>query len=311
MNNQSIITDFLLLRFFETWELQVLHFVVFLVIYLAALLGNVLIITVVALEQSLHTPMYFFLLNLSFLDLCYISTTVPKSMANSITNSRLISFSGCVAQVFLVITLAAAELAFLLVMAYDRYVAVCLPLHYRIIMNRDACVQMAGCCWFISLLYSVLHTGNTFRLHFCQSNIIGQFFCDIPQLLKISCSSTQPHDILMLVLAAVLGGTCFALIVVSYSNIFLSVLHLPSTQGKHKAFSTCVPHLTVFCLFLGTATFTYTQPRSASSLAKDLLAAVFYSVLPPVLNPNIYSLRNKEIKEAVSKLLVRAISFPK
>ncbi|XP_006036492.1 olfactory receptor 14A16-like [Alligator sinensis] len=306
MTNQSIVTEFLLLGFFNNRELQILHFVVFLVIYLAALLGN-LIITVVALDRHLHTPMYFFLFNLSFLDLCYISTTVPKSMANSITNSRLISLSGCVAQVFLVITLAAAELAFLTVMAYDRYVTICLSLHYRMIMNRDACALMAVCCWLISLLYSVLHTGNPFRLHFCQSNIIGQFFCDIPQLLKISCSNTQPNDILMFVLEAVIGLGCFASVVIAYCCIFLTVLQIPPTQGKYKTFSTCMPHLIVFCLFLGTAAFTYTKPRSVSSLIKDLLAAVLYSVLPPVLNPIIYSLRNKEIKKALSNLFGRTI----
>ncbi|XP_050791687.1 olfactory receptor 14A16-like [Gopherus flavomarginatus] len=305
MSNQTIVTEFLLLGFSDMQEEQILHFLVFLVIYLAALVGNLLIITVIALDQHLHTPMYFFLGNLSFLDLCYISVTVPKSMADSLTNNRLISFSGCVIQVFLVITFAGAELAFLTVMAYDRYIEICRPLHYKVTMNRGACAQMAVGSWISSMMCSVLHTTNTFRLHFCGSNVIAQFFCDIPQLLKISCSDTHANVIAVIVLVSLVDVFCFVLIVVSYIHIFSTVMRIPSEQGRYKAFSTCIPHLAVFCLFISTASFTYMRPRSMSSTSLDLMAAVLYCVVPPLMNPIIYSLRNKEIKGSLWKMIGR------
>ncbi|XP_039357773.1 olfactory receptor 14A16-like [Mauremys reevesii] len=305
MSNQTIVTEFLLLGFSDMREEQILHFLVFLVIYLAAMVGNLLIITVIALNQHLHTPMYFFLGNLSFLDLCYISVTVPKSMSDSLTNNRLISFSGCVTQVFLVITFAAAELAFLTVMAYDRYIAICHPLHYKVTMNRGACVQLAVGSWISSMMCSVLQTANTFRLHFCRSNVIAQFFCDIPQLLKISCSDTHGNIIVMIALGSVLDVVCFVLIIVSYIHIFSTVMRIPSEQGRYKAFSTCIPHLVVFCLFISTASFTYMRPKSMSSTSLDLMAAVLYCVVPPLMNPIIYSLRNKEIKGSLWKMIGR------
>ncbi|XP_032637002.1 olfactory receptor 14A16-like [Chelonoidis abingdonii] len=305
MSNQTIVTEFLLLGFSDMREEQILHFLVFLVIYLVALVGNLLIITVIALNQNLHTPMYFFLGNLSFLDLCYISVTVPKSMTDSLTNNRLISFSGCVTQVFLVITFAAAELAFLMVMAYDRYIAICHPLHYKVTMNRGACAQLAVSSWISSMICSVLQTANTFRLHFCRSNVIAQFFCDIPQLLKISCSDTHANVIVMIALGSLLDVVCFVLIIVSYIHIFSTVMRIPSEQGRYKAFSTCIPHLAVFCLFISTASFTYMRPRSMSSTSLDLMAAVLYCVVPPLMNPIIYSLRNKEIKGSLWKMIGR------
>ncbi|KAM9119061.1 olfactory receptor 14A16-like [Pangshura tecta] len=305
MCNQTIVTEFLLLGFSDMREEQILHFLVFLVIYLAALVGNLLLITVIALDQHLHTPMYFFLGNLSFLDLCYISVTVPKSMADSVTNNRLISFYGCVIQVFLVVTFAGAELAFLTVMAYDRYIAICHPLHYKVIMNRGACAQMAVSSWIISMICSVLQTVNTFRLHFCRSNLIAQFFCDIPQLLKISCSDTYANVIILIVLVSLGDVVCFVFIIVSYIHIFSAVMRIPSEQGRYKVFSTCIPHLVVFCLFISTASFTYMRPRSMSSTSVDLMAAVFYCVVPPLMNPIIYSLRNKEIKQSLWKMIGR------
>ncbi|XP_044840998.1 olfactory receptor 14A16-like [Mauremys mutica] len=301
-SNQTILTEFLLLGFSDIRELQILHFVVFLVIYLTALIGNLLILIVVAVDRHLHTPMYFFLGNLSFLDLCYISVTVPKSMANSLTNDRHISFSGCVAQVFLVVTFVITEMTLLVIMAYDRYVAICHPLHYRVIMNTGTCAQMAAGSWIGSAIYAAFHTGNTFRLPFCQSNAIGQFFCDIPQLLKISCADTHPNETLLLACVIFLCFICFGLIIVSYTRIFSTVLMIPSAQGKSKAFSTCLPHMFVVGLFLSSGMFTYMKPNSGSSTYYDLLAAVLYTVLPPAMNPLIYSLRNKEIKKALRKI---------
>nr|XP_005309086.1 olfactory receptor 14A16-like [Chrysemys picta bellii] len=302
--NQTILTEFLLLGFSDIRELQILHFVVFLVIYLTALIGNLLILIAVAVDRHLHTPMYFFLGNLSFLDLdlCYISVTVPKSTANSLTNDRQISFSGCVAQVFLMVTFVITEMTLLLIIAYNWYIAICHPLHYRVIMNTGTCVQMAAGSWIGSAIYTAFHTGNTFRLSFCQSNAIDQFFCDIPQLLKISCADTHLNETLLLACVIFLCFISFGLVIVSYTRIFSTTLMIPSAQGKSKAFSTCLPHMTVVGLFLGTGMFTYMKPNSGSSTYYDLLATVLYTVLPPAMNPLIYSLRNKEIKEALRKI---------
>nr|XP_042702493.1 olfactory receptor 14A16-like [Chrysemys picta bellii] len=284
MSNQTAVTEFLLLGFSDVQELQILHFVVFLVLYLISLLGNILIITAIALNHHLHTPMYFFLMNLSVLDLCSISVTIPKSMANSLTNTRSISYSGCVAQIFLVIFFATADFAILTVMAYDRYVAICQPLHYETVMNRRACVQMAASAWISGILYSALHTRNTFAISFCGGNMVDQFFCEIPQLLIFSLC---------------LASSCFVFIIVSYVQIFKAVLRISSEQGRHKAFSTCLPHLFVVSLFLCTAAFAYLKPTSSSTSDLNLMVAVLYSVLPPMMNPIIYSMRNKELKGEV------------
>ncbi|KAM7150574.1 olfactory receptor 14A16-like [Macrochelys suwanniensis] len=304
MSNRTTVTEFLLLGFSGVRELQILHFVVFLVIYLAALMANLLIITVVALEHRLHTPMYFFLMNLSILDLSSISVTIPKSMANSIMNTRSISYPGCVTQVFLFVVFIAADLALLTIMAYDRYVAICQPLHYERVMNQRACVQMAASAWITGIVYSALHTGNTFRLPFCQSNVINQFFCEIPQLLKLACSDSYLSEVGLLAFSVFLSFNCFVFIIVSYVQIFKTVLRIPSEQGRHRAFSTCLPHLTVVSLFLSTGFFAYLKPASSSASDLDLMMGVLYSLLPPVMNPIIYSMRNKEIKAALKKLIV-------
>ncbi|XP_034642622.1 olfactory receptor 14A16-like [Trachemys scripta elegans] len=305
MVNRTTVSEFLLLGFSDIREQQILYSMVFLLIYLAAVIGNLLIIAVVALDCHLRTPMYFFLFNLSFLDLCYISVTIPKMFANSLTNSRSISFFGCVTQVFLVISLAATECAFLSVMAYDRYTAICFPLHYRMIMSRGTCAQMAAGSWVSGFLYSVLHTGNTFRLPFCHSNVVGQFFCDIPQLLKLSCSDTYSNKVVVVLFGVCLALGCFVFIIMSYIQIFSTVLKIPSMQGRRKAFSTCLPHLVVIGLFFGTGSFVYMRQTSMSSSYWDLLASVLYAVLPPLSNPIIYSLRNKEIREALGRVIAR------
>ncbi|XP_044837735.1 olfactory receptor 14A16-like isoform X1 [Mauremys mutica] len=303
MSNQTTITEFLLLGFSDIPELQILHFVVFLVLYLASLLGNLLIITAIALNHQLHTPMYFFLMNLSILDLGTISVTIPKSMANSLMNTRLISYSGCVAQVFLVFFFASADFAILTIMAYDRYVAICQPLHYETVMNRRACVQMAASAWISVILYSAVHTGNTFAISFCGGNMVDQFFCEVPQLLKLACSNSDLSEVGFLIFSVCLASSCFLFIIVSYVQIFTTVLRIPSEQGRHKAFSTCIPHLIVVSLFICTGTFAYLKPISSSTSGLDLMVAVLYSVLPPMTNPIIYSMRNKELKGALSKLI--------
>ncbi|NXW52905.1 O14J1 protein, partial [Nyctiprogne leucopyga] len=303
MTNSSSITQFLLLAFADTRELQLLHFWLFLGIYLAALLGNGLVITTIACDHHLHTPMYFFLLNLSLLDLGSISTTVPKSMANSLWNTRAISYLGCAAQLFLFFFLVSSEYCLLTIMAYDRYVAICKPLHYETLLGSRACVHMAAAAWGTGFLNALLHTANTFSLPLCQGNVLDQFFCEIPQILKLSCSHSYLREVGLLVVGASLAFGCFVFIVVSYVQIFRAVLRIPSEQGRHKAFSTCLPHLAVVSLYISTAMFAYLKPPSISSPSLDLFVSFLYSVVPPAVNPLIYSLRNQELKDALWKLI--------
>uniref|UniRef100_A0A493TTG3 Olfactory receptor n=2 Tax=Anas platyrhynchos TaxID=8839 RepID=A0A493TTG3_ANAPP len=303
MSNSSSITEFLLLQFADTRELQLLHFALFLGIYLAALLGNGLVLTAIACDHRLHTPMYFFFLNLALLDMGCISTTVPKAMANSLHDTRAISYEGCAAQVFLFPFLMSAEYFILTIMAYDRYAAICNPLHYGTLLGSRACAQMAAAAWGSGVLYAVLHTANTFSLPLCQGNAVEQFFCEIPQILKISCSHSYLRSFWVLVVGVWLASVCFVFILFSYVQIFRAVLRMPSEQGRHKAFSTCLPHLFVVSLFISTGFFAYLKPPSISSPSLNLVMAVLYSVMPPTLNPLIYSMRNKELKWAIRKVI--------
>ncbi|KAM9593470.1 olfactory receptor 14J1-like [Morphnus guianensis] len=301
MSNSSSITEFLLLAFADTRQLQLLHFWLFLGIYLAALLGNGLIITSVACDHRLHTPMYFFLLNLSLLDLGSISTTVPQSMANSLWDTRAISYWECAAQVFFFLFLFTAEYCVLTIMAYDRYIAICKPLHYGTLLGSRACVHMAAAAWASGFLYAVMHTANTFSLPLCQGNAVDQFFCEIPQILKFSCSRSYLREVGILVLSACLAFGCFVFILFSYVQIFRAVLRIPSEQGRHKAFSTCLPHLAVVSLFVSTGMFAYLKPPSLTSPSLNLVVAVLYTVVPPAVNPLLYSMRNQELKDALRK----------
>ncbi|XP_014818240.1 PREDICTED: olfactory receptor 14J1-like [Calidris pugnax] len=304
MSNSSSIIEFLLLAFADTRELQLLHFWLFLGIYLAALLGNGLIITAIACDHRLHTPMYFFLLSLAVTDLGSISTTVPKTMANSLWDTRVISYAGCVSQVFLFPFLILAEFYFLTIMAYDRYVAICKPLHYETLLGSRACVHMAAAAWGTGFLTALLHTVTTFSIPLCQGNSVDQFFCEIPQILKLSRSETEYlKEVGLLVVTVFFSFICFVFLVVSYVQIFRAVLRIPSEQGRHKAFSTCLPHLAVLSLFLITSVFSYLKPPSISFPSLDLVLAVLYSVVPPAVNPLIYSMRNQELKAALRKLI--------
>ncbi|NXJ72923.1 O14CZ protein, partial [Rostratula benghalensis] len=301
--NSSSISEFLLLAFSDTRELQLLHFWLFLGIYLAALLGNGLIITAVACDHRLHTPMYFFFLNLSILDLGSISTTVPKSMANSLWDSRSIYYWGCAAQLFFFLFFIVSEFYLLTVMAYDRYVAICKPLHYGTLLGSRACVLMAAAAWASGFLHALLYTASTFSIPVCQGNVINQFFCEIPHILKLSCLDSYFKEVWLLLASVCFSSGCFVFIVVSYVEIFRAVLRIPSEQGRHNAFSTCLPHLVVVSLFISTGVFSYLKPPSISSPSLDLLLAVLYSVVPPAVNPLIYSMRNQQLKNAIRSLV--------
>ncbi|XP_072214369.1 olfactory receptor 14A16-like [Excalfactoria chinensis] len=303
MPNSSSISEFLLLPLADTRQLQLLHFWLLLGIYLAALLGNGLISTAVACDQHLHTPMYFFLLNLALLDLGCISTTVPKAMANALWDTRAISYAGCASQIFFLLVFLSAEFYLLTIMSYDRYVAICKPLHYGTLMDSRACATMAAAAWGAGLLNSLLHTASTFSLPLCQGNAVNQFFCEIPQILKLSCSESNLREVVFIIFSGILVFGCFVFILVSYVQIFKTVLRMPSDQGRHKAFSTCLPHLAVVSLFVSTVFYAYLKPPSLSSPLMDLTVALLYSVVPPTLNPIIYSMRNREIKHSLRKVL--------
>ncbi|XP_078234195.1 olfactory receptor 14A16-like [Pogona vitticeps] len=300
-SNQSSITQFLLLGFSEVHELQVLHFILFLVYYVVAVGGNLLIITAVLTDHRLHNPMHFFLVNLAIQDVGQISVIVPKSMANSLMGSRQISYSGCVAQVLFFLFFGASDFFLLTVMAYDRYVAICNPLKYEMLMNKQACLQMIIIVWLSSFLYAVLHTGGTFASPFC-SNIVNQFFCEIPHLIKLTCSNLYLIEIDLLLLTAVAVVGCFVFIIVTYVYIFNAVLKIPSVQGRQKAFSTCLPHLIVVSLLVLTGCSVYIKPPSNSPSYLDLTMTILYSMFPPLMNPIIYTIRNKGIKKAVFKV---------
>ncbi|NXP28369.1 O14J1 protein, partial [Scytalopus superciliaris] len=299
MSNSSSMSQFLLLAFADTRELQLLHFWLSLGISLAALLGNGLIISAVACDHHLHTPMYFFLLNLSLTDLGSICTTVPKAMHNSLWDTTTISYMACATQVFFFMFFVGAEVSLLTIICYDRYVAICKPLHYGTLLGSRACAHMAAAAWASGFLNALLHTANTFSLPLCHGNALGQFFCEIPHILKLSCSHSYLREVGLLGVVSSLSFGCFIVIVFSYVQIFRADLRIPSEQGRHKAFSMCLPHLAVVSLFLSTGIFAYLKPPSISSPSLDLVVSVLYSVVPPAVNPLIYSLRNQELKDAL------------
>ncbi|XP_027487574.1 olfactory receptor 14J1-like [Corapipo altera] len=303
MSNSSSMAQFLLLAIADRRELQLLHFWLFLAISLAALLANGLILSAVACDHHLHTPMGFFLLNLSLTDLGCICTTVPKAMHNSLWDTTTISYTGCAAQLFFFVFFISAEYYLLTIMYYDCYVAICKPLHYGTLLGSRACAHMAAAAWVTGFLNALLLTANTFSLPLCQGNALGQFFCEIPHILELSCSHSSIRELGLLLISISLAFGCFIFIVFSYVQIFRAVLRIPSQQGWHKAFSTCLPHLAVVSLFLSTAFFAYLMPPSISSPSLDLALSVLYSVLPPALNPFIYSLRNQELKDALRKMM--------
>ncbi|KAM3821167.1 olfactory receptor 14A16-like [Vipera latastei] len=301
MSNQTI-SGFLLLEFTTNSELQILHFVVFLILYLGIVMANVLIISAVIFDSHLHWPMYFFLMNLAIQDIGQVSTIIPKSMINSLKNTRYISYFGCVAQVFSLIFFMQSDFSLLTVMAYDRYIAICKPLHYEMVMSRTLCKQIIASTWITGLLYGLVHTAGTFANTFC-SNVVNQFFCEIPHLLTLSCSDWYFHEILIILLSCSLALVCFTFVILSYTKILIIVLRIPSVHGKKKVLSTCLPHLTVFSIFVSTTMFAYLKPNTNIESHLNLLFTIIYSLMPPLLNPIIYGLRNKDIGLALTKLL--------
>lgn len=305
MENSTEVNEFRLLGLSDTPELQVPLFITFTLIYLITLVGNLGMITLILLDPCLHTPMYFFLSNLSLVDCVYSSAVTPKVMAGFLTGDKVISYGGCVAQMFFFVAFASTDCFLLAVMAYDRHAAVCKPLHYTTTVTPSVCARMAIGCYIWGFVVSAINTGFTFCLSFCHSNVVHHFFCDIPPILALSCSDIHINEIVLFALATF--NVLFALIVIftSYLFILIAILRMPSAEGRKKAFSTCASHLTAIAMFYGTVIFMYLQPSSSHSMDNDQVASVFYTIIVPMLNPIIYSLRNREVNSAFRKAVIK------
>ncbi|XP_030042424.1 olfactory receptor 1009-like [Microcaecilia unicolor] len=303
--NRTRVTEFVFLGLVNTPSLNVLIFLVFAVIYLITLTSNVTIIVLVKLDSRLHSPMYFFLCYLALIEIWYTTATIPKMLANSLQERKTISFVGCFMQMFFFVSLGSTECALLAVMAYDRYAAICNPLHYSVIMNSRMCLQLAVVSGSVGFTNGLVHTVLTSRLPFCKSTTINHFVCDIPPLLKLSCSDTFINELLaFLVGGSVIMGS-FVLTLISYAYIITTILKIRTAEGRRKAFSTCTSHLTVVSLFFGTVTYTYIRPTSNYSLDQDRVIFIIYSTVTPLANPFIYSFRNKELQGAFQKVMVK------
>ncbi|XP_041522476.1 olfactory receptor 13A1-like [Microtus oregoni] len=301
MNNYTAVVEFVLQGFSMNHAFHAFFLVFFPISYLMALAGNTLIFMAISLNPSLHTPMYFFLENLALMDIACTSTVLPKMLEGLVGKGSHISYKGCLTQLFFLTWVLGAELLLLTAMAYDRYVAICRPLHYSMLMSRPVCVLLAGSVWAISAINSSVHTGLMARLHFCGPNQIRHFFCEIPALLLLSCSPTTLNDIMTVIADVYFGVINFLFTMISYSFIIASILRIRSAEGKRRAFSTCSAHLVVVILYYSTVIYTYVQPGSGSS-GNSKVAALIYTAVSPTLNPLIYSLRNKDVKVALRKV---------
>nr|XP_028595137.1 olfactory receptor 5V1-like [Podarcis muralis] len=293
--------DFYFTELSDLPEVRIFLFVAILLIYLITLAGNGAILTAIATDSHLQTPMYFFISNLSFLDVLCPTVTVPKMLQIFMSENKTISFIGCVLQLFFLIYAVGTEVFLLSVMAYDRYVAICSPLHYTNIMTKRRCVQLAAGTLLTGFINSMIHTSLTFTLSFCEPYKIHQYYCDIPPLMAASCSSTYLPELVALLVAGILGGGAFLVTLISYIYIISTILRMRSAEGRRKAFSTCGSHLTVVFLFYGTTIATYVRPTSSYSPKQDRIVSMLYGIVTPMLNPMIYSLRNKDVKRALVK----------
>ncbi|KAH0511347.1 olfactory receptor 1496-like [Microtus ochrogaster] len=302
-NNQSIITQFLLMGLPISPEHQHLFYALFLAMYLTTVLGNLLIFILILLDSHLHTPMYLFLGNLSFSDLCFSSVTMPKLLQNMQNHDPTITYAECLTQMYFLMFFGDMESFLLVVMAYDRYVAICFPLHYTSIMSPKLCACLLLPMWMLATFNAMMHTVLMARLSFCEKNLILNFFCDVLALLKLACSDTYINELMLLIMSSLIGIIPFALIVVSYVRIVFSILKIHSTQGLRKLFSTCGSHLSVVFLFYGTIIGLFLCPSTNNSAVKETAMAVMYTVVTPMMNPFIYSLRNRDIKGALRRVI--------
>ncbi|XP_045642935.1 olfactory receptor 1052-like [Ursus americanus] len=301
--NFTLVTEFILLGLTDRAELKVVLFVLFLLIYTISLVGNLGMLILIQITPKLQTPMYHFLSCLSFVDACYSSVFAPKMLLNFFVERETISFSACIMQYFFFVSLLTTEGFLLAAMAYDRYVAIVNPLVYTVAMTKRVCmVLVIGSC-VGGLINSLTHTIGLVKLSFCGPNIISHFFCDLPPLLKLSCSDTSMNELLLLIFSGIIAMITFLVVMVSYVFIVATILRIRSAASRHKAFSTCASHLTAVTLFYGSISFSYIQPSSQYSLQQEKVVSVFYTLVIPMLNPVIYSLRNKEVKDAVKRAI--------
>ncbi|XP_001375807.3 olfactory receptor 1019 [Monodelphis domestica] len=303
--NHSVVTEFIFMGITQDPQLQIIFFAVFLAVYLINVVGNVGMIILIVMDAQLHTPMYFFLCNLSLVDLGYSSAIAPRMLADFLTQHKIISFSSCATQFAFFVGFVDAECYVLAAMAYDRFVAICRPLHYSSMMSNRVCLVLTVGSYFAGLVSLVAHTSLTFSLDYCGSNIINHFFCEIPPLLALSCSDTYVSEILLFSLCGFIEFSTILIIFISYTFILVAILRISSNEGRLKAFSTCGSHLTGVTLFYGTVMFMYLRPTSTYSLDQDKWASVFYTIIIPMLNPIIYSLRNKDVKAAFKRVIIR------
>ncbi|XP_032758019.1 olfactory receptor 5I1-like [Rattus rattus] len=302
LENITVKTEFLLLGFSDHPELQTLLFAVFFSIYSVTLMGNVGMILLITVSPNLHIPMYFFLCILSFTDACYSSAIAPKLLVDLISDKKVISYNGCATQLYFVCTLADTESFLLAAMAYDRYIAICNPLLYTVIMSKRVCTQLAFGAFLSGTMSSIIHTTNTFQLSFC-SKEINHFFCDISPLFSLSCSDTYIHDIILVVFASLVEALSLLTVLLSYTYIIVAIFKTGSAEGRKKGFSTCASHLTVITIYHGTLIYIYVRPSTGHSMDTDKMTSVFYTLIIPMLNPFIYSLRNKDVKFAFRKII--------
>ncbi|XP_050773892.1 olfactory receptor 10C1-like [Gopherus flavomarginatus] len=303
--NHSMVTQFIFLGFSQDPVTRVILCVGFSIIYTISLMGNSIIILIIVLDSALHSPMYFFLWNLSFLESCYISVTIPKMLVNFVSEERTISFTGCAIQMHFILSLGTTECYLLAAMAYDRYRAICCPLHYPTIMNPRVCANMAIVCWLCGILMPMGKVIWIFSLPYCGPNEINHFFCDIHPVLKLACGDTSRSEVFIVLISLIITVIPFLMVLVSYAGILYTILKTTSSEGRHKAFSTCSSHLTVVILFYGSACAMYLRPKSSHIADVDRVVALFYTVVTPTLNPMIYSLRNQEVKAALRRLTGR------
>ncbi|XP_062053864.1 olfactory receptor 5B12 [Lepus europaeus] len=308
MENSTGVTDFLLAGLTDDPDLQIPLFTVFLLIYIITVVGNVGMMQLILLDSRLHTPMYFFLSNLSLVDFGYSSAVTPKVMAGLLLRDKIMSYNACATQFFFFAGFITVESFLLASMAYDRYAAVCKPLHYTTTMTTSVCACLAIGCYVCGFLNASIHTGNIFRLPFCQSHVVDHFFCDAPPLLALSCSDSHISEMVIFFVVGFNALFSILVILISYLFIFITILRMHSSEGRQKAFSTCASHLTAVSIFYGTVIFMYLQPSSSHSMGTDKMASVFYTMVIPMLNPLVYSLRNKEVKNAFKKSVGKAKS---
>ncbi|XP_001378440.3 olfactory receptor 13A1-like [Monodelphis domestica] len=301
LRNQTLVTEFILQGFSDSIPIRILLFGTFFFLYTIALTGNILIIVLVIRSSSLHTPMYFFLVNLAMLDMICTTSVLPKVLENLVTEKKTISYGGCMAQVYFLIWSVSGELLLFTAMAYDRYVAICHPLHYSTMMSKKICVLLAVGVWSICGLNTTINTGLMIRLSFCGPNIINQFFCEIPPVLLLSCTSTYVNNIMTVLADVFFSVLNFLLTIVSYCFIISSIMRIQTTEGKKRAFSTCSSHLIVVTMYYCTVFYAYVSPISSYSPENGKVVAVLYTAVSPTLNPLIYTLRNKDVREALRK----------